>query len=120
MVLSTRKLAMTKQIHLSDLTRGGEVRNLSGHERGLEARRYFSLDDADATGEPVEVVVPDEVYTLTPSFFQGMFSKSVHAVGGDREKFFAHFHFKASALILRQIERGVASVRSLRENPLSA
>jgi hypothetical protein len=105
---------MAKLIDLSELTRGGEVHNLSGHERGLAARAHFGLDAADAGHEPVQVIVPPEIYTLTPSFFQGMFAKSVHALG-DGPKFMARFCFQASPIVLRQIARGVSSLKSRRD-----
>jgi hypothetical protein len=110
---------MTKLINLGELTRGGEVHNLSGHERGLAARAHFELDAADVGPEPVEVVVPPDVYTLTPSFFQGMFANSV-TKAGNRPNFLKRFSFKASPIVMRQIERGIASVGFNRGDVLKA
>lgn len=107
---------MTKIVDLGELTRGGEVHNLSGHERGLAARTFYALDDADEAGESVEVVVPSGVYTLTPSFFQGMFAKSVQAAGGNAGGFRTRFHFQASPIVQEQIDRGIASVGLDRDN----
>jgi hypothetical protein len=95
-----------QRIDLSELTGDGEVRNLSGHERGLAARKKFDLDAIDARGESVVVVVPEEVYSMASSFFQGMFSASVLA-SGDRETFLSHYLFDAPTVVLRQIERGI-------------
>lgn len=108
------------EINLGDLTRGGEVRNLSGHERGLAARAHFGLDAADGAAEEVRIVVPADIYTVTPSFFQGMFARSVHAAGDDPARFFQRYRFKASPVVLRQIERGLAAVRTQRGNILAA
>jgi hypothetical protein len=108
------------EIDLSELTNGGEVHNLSGHERGVAAREHFRLEDADASEESVRVIVPAYIYTLTPSFFQGMFAASVHASGNDRAKFFSRYKFAAPAVVLQQIERGIAAVRTRRGDILSS
>lgn len=95
-----------RTIDLSELTGHGEVRNLSGHERGVAAREKFLLDQADRGDEEVVISVPEDLYTITPSFFQGMFAESVrHA--GSREKFLTKYRFAAPSIVLRQIESGI-------------
>ena len=106
------------EIKLSDLTRDGEVRNLSGHERGVAAREKFNLPNLDSAPETVVVVVPDDITTLTSSFFQGMFSESVQSLGNDRDRFLNHYQFDASPLVLMQIERGIAAVQSRTKSKL--
>lgn len=103
-----------REIDLSELTRGGEVRNLSGHERGFAARQLFGLDGADKDVEPVFVRVPSSIYLLTPSFFQGMFSQSVQALGSSRERFLEHYRFDAPSVIMRQIDQGIERVQTRR------
>jgi hypothetical protein len=111
---------MTREIDLGELTRDGTVHNLSGHERGVAAREYFHLDELEASDEDIRVVVPLDVYTLTPSFFQGMFARSVRALGGDRERFLARFRFKAAPVVLRQVDRGIEATRIRRDDLLVA
>ncbi|HEX8578152.1 MAG TPA: hypothetical protein VF655_00990 [Allosphingosinicella sp.] len=111
------ELAM-REINLAELTGHGAVRNLSGHIRGQEARRFFGLDDADRGDEEVVICVPEEVYMVTPSFFQGMFASSVHARGNDREAFFRKFKFQADSVVLKQIDRGIAAVLTRRDSSL--
>jgi hypothetical protein len=111
---------MEPTIDLSELTRGGEVHNLSGHERGLAARNLFELDRLDGEGRPVDVLIPSDIYTVTPSFFQGMFSQSVLALGGDGGQFLSRFRFRASPVVMRQIQRGIDSVRMKRDDVLMA
>lgn len=103
-------------IELRELTRG-EVRNLTGHARGLAARDQFELDRLDEDERPVKVVVPPELDALTSSFFQGMFSKSVKKFRG-REKFLGHYLFDANDAILKQVERGIARVCTERGSAL--
>lgn len=105
-------------INLDELTRHGEVRNLSGHERGVAARVKYGLATADLGKEQVLVVVPDEIYTITPSFFQGMFAESVHKAG-TRELFLSKFRFSAPPVILRQIESGIESSLMKRQSIFS-
>ncbi|MBS7698673.1 MULTISPECIES: hypothetical protein [unclassified Chelatococcus] len=107
------------EIKLSELTGNGEVRNLSGHERGLAARKKFQLEAADERGEEVLVVVPHEVYTLTPSFFQGMFAESVRRAAS-REKFLARYRFDADPVVLRQVESGISASLMRRGSILAA
>jgi hypothetical protein len=108
-----------REINLKDLTNDGEVRNLSGHERGRAARSNYRLDDADRVNEAVQVIVPEEIYSLTSSFFQGMFSESVRK-SGTRESFLARFQFDAPPVVLRQIERGIEASLMRRGSILAA
>lgn len=106
------------EINIARLTRN-EVRNLAGHERGLEARALFNLDELDREKDPVRVVVPGDVYALTTSFFQGMFSASVRAFG-TREAFLGHYRFDASTAVLLQIDRGISAVLTRRHSLIAA
>lgn len=75
-------------IDLTKLTKG-EVRMLTGLPRGLSAREHFELDRLDQMGEPVVILAPDDLDTVTPSFVQGFLARSLMALGKDRfvEKF---------------------------------
>lgn len=97
-------------IDLGSLTGDGKVRNLSGHDKGSAARAKFGLDSVDASPKAVTVVVPSYVYAISSSFVQGMFSPSLRSLGS-MDAFFKHYRFDASASIIRQIERGLASKR---------
>lgn len=84
-------------VNLEKLTRG-EVRNLAGHDRGTSARAFFEIEKLDHIHEPVIVDVPDDLRAISASFFQGMFSESVRALGGALS-FFEHYQFDAPAHI---------------------
>ncbi|MEB3420225.1 hypothetical protein ACFSDD_10865 [Salipiger marinus] len=98
-------LETVMQINLGELT-DVRVRSISGHERGLEARRRFKLDDLDDCGGSVSVLVPDNIEAIATSFFQGMFAKSVRRLGS-KEKFLDHYHFVAHPFVVEQILRSV-------------
>ena len=106
---------MTQVIDLEELTGEGRVQNLSGRLRGLAAREKFDLDTLDTLHEAIEVHVPDYVYSLTPSFFQGLFGESVHVLGNDQTSFFGHFRFVAPPIVLQQIERGLTAALTSRD-----
>jgi hypothetical protein len=108
-----------REINFRDLTNDGEVRNLSGHERGLAARAKYNLDAADAAGDEVKVIVPEDIYSVTASFFQGMFAESVRRAGA-RDVFLARYAFDAAPVVLRQIERGIEASLMKRGSILAA
>lgn len=105
---------MTLAINLDALTEG-KVHNLSGHERGLAARRHFDLDRLDKVDDMIEIVVPDHIYGVSPSFVQGLLSASVRQLGATREGFFDHYRLVASDLVQRQFDRGLSAILTDRD-----
>lgn len=95
---------------VADLARitQNRVRNLSGHERGLAARKAFDFDAFDGGNDIVEIIVPEELNAISPSFFQGMFSKSVKTLGLDQFK--KRYRFQAKSDQLLQVERGIRAI----------
>lgn len=93
------------EILFSELTEDGKVRNLVGHERGESARDRWTLDDLDLDDDAIDVIVPVELLTLSSSFFQGMFAQSVKKLG--RDGFLDHYRFRASAIVLQQVDEGI-------------
>lgn len=94
-------------INLETLTKG-EVRSLSGHDRGLAARELFNLNKLDAGKEEVVVTAPPTLDALTPSFVQGFFAASIHALG--REGFFQHYNFDLPKHLMTDVQLGVERV----------
>lgn len=99
-------------VNLEELTDRGRLHNLSGKERGEQARSHFNLDSLDEQGGVVVVKVPEYVYALSSSFFLGLFSPTIKKIGerGFREM----YKFDASPLILRQVEHGLVRCISSR------
>jgi len=104
------------EISLEKITKS-EVRNLTGHERGLAAREDFKLEDLDVSMDPVHVIVPDNLDAISTSFFQGMFAASVKRLGG-KTGFLDHYHFHAKPHQMLQIERGIDAVQTRRKAAL--
>ena len=97
-------------INIDELTGFGKVHTLSGHPKGVAARQKFELDALDKSSEPVQIVVPDHLFGLSPSFIQGLFTASVRYFGNDKKKFFDHYKIEASDLIIRQVNRGMDAI----------
>lgn len=93
-------------IDLGRLTGNGRVHNLSGKTKGQDARRDLGIEGLDKEIEPIIVVIPDEIYAISPSFFLGLFSQSLSHFGS-RDAFMRHYLFKADSVIIGQIEDGI-------------
>lgn len=79
---------MSMKINLGEFRTEG-VGLLSGNPRGQRVRRRLELDEVDQRGEQVTVEVPDDVFAVTSSFFQGLFGPSIKALGeeGFKERY---------------------------------
>lgn len=95
----------TKTIDLEQFAQG-RITLLAAKPKGADARMALNIDDLDKSDDVVDVLIPDYIITLTPSFFLGLFSKSLDYLG--EEKFFQKYHFKnAKFSIQQQIKSGV-------------
>jgi hypothetical protein len=109
-------MTITTQINLGTLAGNGEVRNISGRDRGLSARVDFGLDQLDAEeSSEVEIYVPEYMDTITPSFFQGLFESSMRQFGMDRQEFDRRYRLNASDVIQRAYERGMRAILTRRD-----
>ena len=71
----------------------------SGRNRGELLRERFQLDSQEDKADVIEVVIPGGTYTVSSSFFLGLFGPSVRTcgtVGGFEQK----FRFKAPEFLL--------------------
>lgn len=98
-------------VDLGTLMKGGRIRNLSGRERGIAARKELKIDDLDSLPTTVEIVIPDHVDAISPSYFQGLFSQSVARFHG-REGFLKKYRFKASDNAMEWIDIGIRNATS--------
>ena len=95
-----------KTLDLGQEIHEGKTGNLFGKATGEKAREHFNLDDLDNVEHPVRVLVPKEVYNISPSFFCGMFGKSYKKLGAD--KILSHYRFEfLPEFISRQLYFGM-------------
>lgn len=85
---------VTKMIDFKDIE--GPV--YTGRSRGEQLRKELKLDTADAAGEMIEVDIPEGTYTISSSFFLGLFGPSV-VKAGSREAFYSRYHFRSPAFL---------------------
>lgn len=79
----------------------------TGRERGVRLRAELRLDDIDRSDAIVEVSIPDDTYTVTSSFFLGLFGPSVIRAGS-KDAFYERFHFKSPAFLRPDMDGYVA------------
>ena len=104
-------------MHVIDLdkhTGNGRVHNLAGKRKGLDVRTSERLDELDNADAPVQVIVPKHLYALSPSFFLGLFSRSLRHFES-KEAFLAHYKFIGTEQIKSQVHDGIADYFSAKD-----
>lgn len=76
----------------------------SGRSRGELARKQFNLNDLDNRDIRVNVVVPNGLFSLTSSFFLGMFGPTLRTLGS-KERFQQKYHFTGPEPILEELDQ---------------
>lgn len=102
------------EINLDEIAGQGRTRNLSGKERGVAARAELGIEKFDELEDRISVVIPEYVDTISPSFFQGLFSQSLRTLKG-RDEFLNKYRFDANESIMRWIEIGIRNASSSRD-----
>ena len=100
---------MNKRIEINFADLGMPV--FTGRPRGEAARARLALDTV-GPNDDVLVRIPDGVYTITSSYFLGLFAPSVKLLGG-REGFLKVFKFDGPAFILNKLDDWIE--RALRD-----
>lgn len=79
----------------------------TGRDRGARLRQELGLDAVDGTDETVEVTIPENTYTVTSSFFLGLFGPSV-VKAGSKDQFFRKYRFRAPDFLRPDVDGYVA------------
>lgn len=91
--------------------RSPESKVFSGRERGRVVREQIGFEEILNSSSKVEILIPDDIYTVNTSFFLGLFGNIVRRLG--ELEFRNKFIFKCTASILDDIEEGID--RALKE-----
>ena len=75
---------------------------ISGRDKGVRARGEKKLNVIDANNEVINIEIPEDIISLNPSFFLGMFGPSIRSLG--IEKFRSKYLFKCSESIKKTID----------------
>lgn len=87
----------------------------TGRDRGERLREQLGLDAFDSSEVVVRVVVPEATYSISSSFFLGLFGPSIVKLGS-RDSFLQKYRFETSAFLISLIEKHIA--RALQERNL--
>lgn len=86
------KLSRENIINLEDFrVKGAKV--FTGRDRGKFVRETSRLDEIELIYDEILIIIPSEVYSIIPSFFEELFQNVVLKLG--REKFLNKFKFES-------------------------
>lgn len=71
----------------------------SGRDRGVALRQRYALDDKEDKADLVDIVIPASAYTVSSSFFLGLFGPSVQKCGSV-DNFERKYRFRAPEFLL--------------------
>ena len=65
----------------------------TGRDRGKYVREKSNIDAIESSNEKVIIIIPDNIYSINPSFFEELFVNVVTKLG--KEKFLEKFAFES-------------------------
>lgn len=87
----------------------------TGRDRGERLRAKMNLDELDNSESSVRVTIPESTYSISSSFFLGLFGPSIVKFGS-RESFLSRYKFETNDFLLGIIDKHIA--RALQERNL--
>lgn len=112
------KLSKDNTIHLEDfrvIGKDGSIAKVfTGRDRGEDVRRTSRLDEIEVNYDNVIIIIPDNIYSINPSFFEELFINVILKLGKD--KFLEKFQFKVSGNYNYERPLSEAITRILRKN----
>lgn len=75
----------------------------TGRDRGERLREVFDLDSVDDEGQQVVVSIPEDTYTISSSFFLGLFGPSVRRAGS-KKAFYERYHFNSPEFLVEVMD----------------
>lgn len=81
----------------------------TGRDRGMLVRKESKIDSIEERFETVHVIIPDNVYSINPSFFEELFVNVVRKLGKDgflkKFNFKSEGHYKYETPLMEAIDR---------------
>jgi hypothetical protein len=112
------KLSKDNIINLEDhrvIGKDGTIAKVfTGRDRGEDVREASSIDKIEAKYDEVKIIIPDNIYSINPSFFEELFVNVVIKLG--REKFLEKFKFESIGNYNYEKPLSEAIVRILRKH----
>ena len=104
-------------INLEDfrVKRGNIVSKVfTGRDRGVYVRENSHIDDIDSKYETIEIIIPDNIKSINPSFFEELFRNVVTKHG--RDEFMNKYKFRSLGTYKYERTLSEAIQRILRNN----
>ena len=100
-------------INLEDFrAKGAKV--YTGRDRGKKARKDSNINQIEENYDKVIIIIPENVYSIIPSFFEELFLDVVIKLG--KEKFLEKFEFRSLGEYKYEKPLNEAIERILRKN----
>ena len=100
---------MKKKIEIdvsTDIINKNDAFGISGRKTGQIQRRKKQIDLIEKKYDEIVIIVPENFYYASSSFFLGLLGKSVRKCGS-REAFLNKFKFKCTEDVLLSVEEGI-------------
>ena len=96
-------------LNFFDFTGNGKVLALSGRPKGEKIREEWKLDDLEKNTDNVFIVnIPKEMYGLSPSLIQGIFTKTIDTLG--KQNFYERYKFSPHESLLSMVQLGIDGI----------
>jgi hypothetical protein len=89
---------MNSTINLEDYRVKDSQKNIiskvfTGRDRGAYVRDESKIDEIEANNDRINIIIPNNIYSINPSFFEELFDHVVLKLG--KEKFLEKFRFES-------------------------
>lgn len=90
-MISTGNTINLEDFRAKDPTKKVVAKVFTGRDRGKIVREQSRLDELEKQYEYINIVIPENIYSINPSFFEELFVNVVKKLG--KEGFLAKFKF---------------------------
>jgi len=87
----------------------------TGRDRGERLREKFQMDEIDNSDAVVKIIIPENTYSISSSFFLGLFGPSIVKCK-TREAFLEKYQFDTTKFLMGVVDQHIA--RALQERSL--
>jgi hypothetical protein len=85
----------------------------TGRDRGIEVREKSKIDELEPTNDEIEIVIPDDIRSINPSFLEEFLNRVVTKL--KEENFYKKFKFVSNGRYKIESDLNEAVDRILRE-----
>ena len=93
---------------------GKKSKVFTGRDRGLAVRRQSNIDTLEEQCDTIHIIIPKDVYSINPSFFEELFVNVIRKLGKDG--FLKKFQFTSEGSYKYEKPLAEAIERVLRAN----